>query len=258
MSELGTAEGRRYSAPALEKGLDILELLAAGQEGMTQSTIAARLGRSVSELFRMLAVLEQRGYIYRERPEDLYYLSLRMFELANRHPPTKRLLDVALPQMRALAETARQSVHLAVRSDQDLLIIAQIESPEPAGLTVRLGRRPLAATASGRVLMAFSRAGSATDPSGPAAHERGADSSAADAVRVASIAERGYEEVDDESLSGVTDISYPLTDLTGLAVAALTVPYLRRRGSQPSAARVRELVAAAARRICDRTHGTEL
>lgn len=248
MSELGTAEGRRYSAPALEKGLDILELLAAGQEGMTQSTIAARLGRSVSELFRMLAVLEQRGYIYRDRPEELYYLSLRMFELANRHPPTKRLLDVALPQMRALAEAARQSVHLAVRSDQDLLIIAQIESPEPAGLTVRLGRRPLAATASGRVLLAFCPAGSDADAAGPATR---------DAARLAAITERGYEEVDDESLSGVTDISYPLTDLTGLAVAALTVPYLRRRGDQPSAARVRELVAAAARRICDRTHGTE-
>ena len=42
-----------YSAPALEKGLDILELLAGSSPGLTQNQIAARLGRSPSELFRM-------------------------------------------------------------------------------------------------------------------------------------------------------------------------------------------------------------
>lgn len=52
-----------YSAPALEKGLDLLELLANEADGLNISEITRRLNKSVGELFRMLVVLEQRGYV---------------------------------------------------------------------------------------------------------------------------------------------------------------------------------------------------
>ena len=55
----------RYTAPALEKGLDILELLASRFEPMSQAAIAHALGRTPSEVFRMISVLEQRGYLVR-------------------------------------------------------------------------------------------------------------------------------------------------------------------------------------------------
>ena len=53
----------RYAAPALEKGLDILEAFASEPAGLTGSEVARRLGRSVGEIFRMLVCLERRGYI---------------------------------------------------------------------------------------------------------------------------------------------------------------------------------------------------
>jgi hypothetical protein len=40
----------RYTAPALEKGLDIVELLAADFEPLTRSEIAHRLRRTIGEL----------------------------------------------------------------------------------------------------------------------------------------------------------------------------------------------------------------
>jgi DNA-binding CsgD family transcriptional regulator len=52
-----------YAAPALEKGLDILELLAKQAEGLTRREIAERLGRSVSEIFRMIEALTRRSYL---------------------------------------------------------------------------------------------------------------------------------------------------------------------------------------------------
>ena len=51
----------RYAAPALDKGLDILEALAAQPGGLTQAEIAAALQRSVGEIFRMLETLLRRG-----------------------------------------------------------------------------------------------------------------------------------------------------------------------------------------------------
>lgn len=244
-------EPRQYTAPALEKGLDVLELLATTRNGMTQSAIASQLGKSVGELFRMLSVLEQRGFIYRERPEELYYLSLRMYELAHLHPPTNRLLDVAVPEMRALADKARQSVHLSAQSDGELLILAQVDSPEPAGVTVRVGRRSLMETASGRVLLAFQD---------PATQARWAgEERIVNAVlkrRLDDISARGFEETEGESLKGIVDISVPLLDVQGHAIAALTVPHLQQRAAQPTPNEVCRMAIEAAGHISARTHGS--
>ena len=49
-----TEAARRYPTPALEKGLDALELLASESQGLTKTEVARRLGRTVSEVFRML------------------------------------------------------------------------------------------------------------------------------------------------------------------------------------------------------------
>ena len=59
---MNEAKPQKYTAPALEKGLDILELLSSTDAGLSLSEIARDLGRSVSEIFRMLVVLQQRGY----------------------------------------------------------------------------------------------------------------------------------------------------------------------------------------------------
>ena len=45
----------RYRAPALDKGLDILELLAEQKEGLTRAEITKLLGRNASEMYRMLS-----------------------------------------------------------------------------------------------------------------------------------------------------------------------------------------------------------
>ena len=47
--------GSGYRAPALDKGLDIIELLSATDGGMVQADIAKALGRSANEYFDMLA-----------------------------------------------------------------------------------------------------------------------------------------------------------------------------------------------------------
>src|ERR1700737_5136469 len=47
---------------------------------------------------------------------------------------------------------------------------------------------------------------------------------------LAAIKERGYEEKESYEVEGVINVSYPILDEHGYAVAALTVPYLRRIG----------------------------
>lgn len=42
-------DAERYRAPALDKGLDILELLAGTEEGLSQAEIAKALDRTPTE-----------------------------------------------------------------------------------------------------------------------------------------------------------------------------------------------------------------
>src|SRR5437870_9290622 len=91
----------RYAAPALDKGLDVIELLARESEGLTLNEIARVLGRTSSELFRMVNALGRRGYII-QRDNDRYSLTLKLFELAHRHKPIKSLTAAAAPLMREL------------------------------------------------------------------------------------------------------------------------------------------------------------
>ena len=69
---------------------------------------------------------------------------------------TERLVATALPVMRDLAGAIGQSCHLAVHDDGRILVLCRVESPQPWGLTVRVGAAyAMTANASGRVLLAF-------------------------------------------------------------------------------------------------------
>ena len=107
------ADPHRYRAPALEKGLDILELLVAEHSDLSLSNIAQKLGRSTGELFRMIQVLERRGFVEQSRESGAYRLSGRLLSLGMDQPMVKTLVEIALPHMRQLSLEIGQSCHLA-------------------------------------------------------------------------------------------------------------------------------------------------
>jgi len=72
----------KYRAPALEKGLDVLELLASAKRPLTLSQISKQLGRSVSEMFRTVHVLQMRNFICVSSRGDGFELAGKVFSLA--------------------------------------------------------------------------------------------------------------------------------------------------------------------------------
>src|SRR5579863_3507804 len=144
-----------YAVPALDKGLDLLEALAAQAAPQSQTDLARALGRSPSEIFRMLNCLERRGYIRKEELSGRYRLTLRLYGLAHTHTPVDGILRAADRPMRLLADQLRESCHLSVLWEGQLLVLAQVESPSRVRLSVETGGRfPATLTASGRLLLA--------------------------------------------------------------------------------------------------------
>ena len=241
-----------YAAPALEKGLDVLELLAGSAGGLTQNQIAAHLGRSISELFRMLDVLERRGYLIRGPADGAYRLTLKLFELAHRQPQLKRLVAVALPLMQELARATRQSNHLVVHHDRRILVVAQVDSPEAMGFSVRIGAHFAfrADRVSVRTLTAFQNPLRRAELIGEMIENDPSPPSRATLVRrIEAIRRRGHEEHRSDTLPGITDLCFPICDLTGTAVATLTQPYLPQRDVACTVAQAREAQRVVAAQI---------
>src|SRR6476620_4982267 len=98
-----------YSAPALEKGIQIFELLAGEQSGLTISEIAYRLRRSISELFRIVMVLERTQWLQKDPESARYTVTYRVLELAHRGTPAQAMSLVAAPVMSQLSHDINTS-----------------------------------------------------------------------------------------------------------------------------------------------------
>jgi DNA-binding IclR family transcriptional regulator len=244
-----TANATRYSAPALEKGLDIIELLTDCPEGLSLAELAKKLDRTTAEIFRMVVTLETRGYLL--AAGDRYLLSLRLFQLAHRHQPVRSLVSTALPLMTELANQAAQSFHLCVYQKGRVLIVAGVESPERWGFALKVGTLiGLTDTASGQVLLAFQEESKRIEMLEQHIPVDGEQAMIPQqlAKELAQIRRRGNARMPSRQVKGVKNLAYPVLGRDGHAIAALTTPYIERIDSEPvpSMAEVGDMMKRAA------------
>lgn len=233
-----TAASPDYAVPAVDKALDILEVLADRADALSQTELAEATGRSVGQVFRVLVTLERRGWIIRDRTSGLYALSMAAFDLAHRHPPLRGLLVASEPVLRELSLTIQQSCNLAVLDAAAVRVVAQVESPADFGFRVRVGALFPLTSATGTVLVA-----------GAAPDVREALQDALDPTEVARIAADGSLRRDDPRERGIADLVASVRDARGYTRAALTVPYVTTSFSAGDAEEVRRLAVEAASEI---------
>lgn len=242
----------KYRAPALDKGLDILEFLSTQSEGLTRAEIVKAIGRGPSEIYRMLETLVVRGYVDRLSGGDRYALSIKLFLLANRHPVWRRLIASAQPLLDAFARETLQSCHIVVPEAGAAVVIAQASPLDTWEFRVRVGARlDLVASASGATLIAFQ------DPA--LLPEHLASWGAADRVEEAqkqydaseAIRQQGYRVGPSLQLLGFNDISAPIFGFGGIATSVVTCPYVGRPAPThiPSFEDTRERLCDVARRL---------
>ncbi len=246
-------DSEKYRAPALDKGLDILELLASTDGGLTQVEIAKAIGKSPNEFYRMLDRLVRRGYVQRQ-DGDRFFLTLKLFGLAHFHAPLRRLVSFAAPVMRDFANKAGQACHLAVYDRGSVVVIAQQDSSTYWALSIRVGAQmSLFNTGSGHVLLAFQN--DAQRDRMIAEQLRGGNE---DGVpeglieRLDEVRDNGYESMNSLQTAGVRNISAPVLTVDGTALAAITCPYITPMNTDaPSAEDCVVLIRQAAAKISE-------
>jgi len=190
----------------------------------------------------MLNTLKERGYVEFEEKSDQYKLSFKLLNLAATFDPTKSLLEKANPIMKEIAAMTNQSIHLSIYTAGKLLVIAQCDSGSPFNYHVPVGSTfDLLETSSGRVLLTFQ-----SDQERKRRLDRRKlfmdieknRNIPKKAIRdiekkynkkiIYKIKKDGCEIAKSLQIDAVTNISYPIFDNTGYAIAALTTPYIKK------------------------------
>jgi DNA-binding IclR family transcriptional regulator len=246
---------KKYKSPALDKGLDILELLSLERMPMAMSEIAKRLGRTRSEIFRMTLTLEQRGYIYQEESSDRYILTIKLFEMGMNHPPNKSLQEIAAPIMNKLSQATLQACYISVALYEHTVVIANVDAPGHFGYSVRIGNQEhLVASASGQLIYAFLPKKLKKEWLDRFKENEGKSFSAPKFdLSAKKIKDDGFIQQPNNYVSGITDIAVPILDADNdYALASLVIPFVQHIGIENEVEQVKLELTRAANLISDK------
>lgn len=243
-----SAKMQKYSAPALEKGLEILEFLSLQSQSSSMQQIASGVGRNKNEIFRMMIVLEESGYIDR-RDADNFSLTDKLYHLGLRRPANRRIADIALPHMDVFSRIVPLCCYLIVAAGDEVVTIAKAESLDAYTFSVAIGHRDsILNSAEGLCLLAHMQ----TARRERLFHHLGLAAAQASSVLddLATMRRAGSFVRENAFVRGVTNIAAPIFDEEGgAAIAALSVPFVEIKGKPLPVAQVQYALREAAEAI---------
>lgn len=146
---------KTYSAPAAASTLEVLEFMAANPGARGPSELAKRLGLTPNLTFRVLNVLQEKGYVKRN-PAGQYELTSGLFSLGMRLHNNFDLRKQSRPFLEALAEESGESCQLQEFEGDHMLQLDFVPPPADYYLAVTPGiRLHLHGNAFGKAVMAF-------------------------------------------------------------------------------------------------------
>lgn len=140
------------TSQTLDRGLQVLRVLADTQAGLTITEIAARLEVNRTVVYRLVATLEQHALVRRDAHARLH-VGLGVLHLASAVQPILR--ETAVPVLRKLAEGSGCTAHLTVADGDEALALAVVEpSWTDFHVSYRVGaRHPLVQGAAGKAIL---------------------------------------------------------------------------------------------------------
>lgn len=128
----------KYQAPALSRGLEILELLSSKKEPLSLNQIALELNVNTSQIFRLLYVLVESEYINKDS-SDAFAISGKLFSLGIQFITNYSFLDIVFPILKEISAKTNQSCHCSIKVGDKMVVIAKSDSPSFFGFSLRVG-----------------------------------------------------------------------------------------------------------------------
>ena len=144
----------RYNVPALERGLRLLCEFSRENRSLSAPELARRFELPRSTVFRLLATLENMGFLERAEGGRDYRLGLSVLRMGFEYLASLELTQLGTPLLQRLSEELRTPCKLVVRDGRSIVYVAKAAPPTPFSSSVTVGTRlPAHATVHGRVLL---------------------------------------------------------------------------------------------------------
>jgi len=145
----------RGGVQSIERAFAILEAVARERSGIRLGELSRRLGLHTSTTFHLVKTMTMLGYL-RQMPDDkTYRIGAPLFTLAAGALDEIELEAMARPILASLAAATGESSHFAIRSNDDVVVLARTVGPGAFQLIDRVGAtRPAHCTALGKILLA--------------------------------------------------------------------------------------------------------
>ena len=217
-----------YFVPGLQRGLLVLEALAAARRPLTVTELGRTLGLSRSSIFRLTYTLAQMGFIEAGEGSKVFRLGPRVLNIGFAYLASQDLIELARVDLETLRNNTNVSAHLSIRDNREVLYLSCVQSRSGFLSNMNVGTRlPAYATPMGWLLLSdlSSRelaalfAADAFEPLTALTPRTVQDL----ANRIAEGVARGYVISRGIIESGGSSISAPVFDKAGLVVAAIDI-----------------------------------
>ncbi len=231
MTETGTngKDGNaRYNIRVLERAIRILKVMSDGKS-RTLHMLSEEISLNPSTTFRLLNSLVYNQFLRKNETTGRYQLGVACLELARAYQDSSDLRMTASPELEALRDELKETVHLAVLDQMEVVYIEKIPGLHTIGMMGSRvgGRSPAHCTGLGKVLLAnldrrvllsFLTNKSLTRFTPTTLAEPAALIRHLDLVR-----QQGYAVDQGEHEPDVRCVAAPIYDHTGIVVAAISI-----------------------------------
>jgi len=216
------------SAPALERGLLLLEMLAESSRGLTISELVRKAKLPKSSIHCLILTLERNGYLQQCSRTHRFRFAAKMFSLADQALTRMEIRQLAAPYLYDLMRQTKLTVHLAVMEHDQIVLIEKVEPPGMLKIASWIGRRmDINCTGVGKALIAnlgdeeIDRL--IKEHGLPRHNENTIRSSKALKIQLAEIRRLKFAVDDEEDEIGLRCIGTPIFDRRGKALAAISI-----------------------------------
>jgi DNA-binding IclR family transcriptional regulator len=216
------------SIQSLDRGLQILETVGKAGAPVSLGQLTAMLGIDRSSAFRLANTLKRRGFLANASVGKDYILGPSVWRLSRQYDWSKMLATVAHDHLKSLADTTKETAHLAVQEGRKALFIDHVATSHVIAISGQTGELvPLYCTSHGKALLADFDAPRLKALFGGEKLEAWTKQTLvtiADlAKNCAQIRARGYAIDESEFLDGVRCLAAPIRDREGTVIASIGI-----------------------------------
>ncbi len=240
-------------AGLIVKAFAIIQLLST-KRTMPLKEIALQTNMSMPMAHKCIQTLCDLGYAYQQSDTQQYGLTFRLASVCSNMLSHYNITELSMAVMQKLSDEAKETIHLAIRDDNECVYLHKIDSKYPLRLYSRVGKTaPLYCTGLGKVLLAFEDKTAIDNIVSNIDFVRYTDSTITDKdifkQHLEQVRQQGFAEDIEEHALHVRCLAYPIFDFDNKAVAGISISAPIVRWTDELHTRYHEMLSEASREI---------